>query len=122
MSDFCIDFDGTCTTDNFPEIGKEIGAPRVLKRIVDSGHRIIIYTVRSKEHLDPVIKWYEKHNIPYWSINHNPEQIGFSASRKVHADHFIDDKSIGVPLLTYEAKKYVDWAKVEKILEQMGLI
>jgi hypothetical protein len=30
--DICIDFDGTCVTHEFPNIGKDIGAIPVLKR------------------------------------------------------------------------------------------
>ena len=34
-----IDFDGTCVTNDYPYIGKGIGAVPVLKKIVEKGHR-----------------------------------------------------------------------------------
>ena len=46
-----IDFDGTCVTNDYPYIGKGIGAVPVLKRIVEKGHRIILYTMRDNERL-----------------------------------------------------------------------
>jgi len=42
-----IDFDGTCVTHKFPKIGKEIGAVPVLKKLVEQGHRLILFTMRS---------------------------------------------------------------------------
>ena len=41
-----IDFDGTCVRHEYPEIGKDIGAIPVLKRIIEYGHDIILYTMR----------------------------------------------------------------------------
>ena len=43
----CVDFDGTCVTHDFPEIGKDIGAIPILLRLVDAGHKLILYTMRS---------------------------------------------------------------------------
>ena len=42
-----IDFDGTCVTHEFPNVGKSIGAEKVLKRLVDNGHQLILFTMRS---------------------------------------------------------------------------
>ena len=47
--DICIDFDGTCVTHEFPIIGRDIGAVPILKSLVDSGHRLILFTMRSKK-------------------------------------------------------------------------
>ena len=43
-----IDFDGTCVTHEFPNVGKSIGADKVLKRLVDNGHHLILFTMRSE--------------------------------------------------------------------------
>ena len=45
--DICIDFDGTAVTHDFPKVGKDIGAVPVLMRLVNSGHRLILFTMRS---------------------------------------------------------------------------
>ena len=42
-----VDFDGTCVTHEFPKVGKDIGAVPVLKKLVEKGHKIILYTMRS---------------------------------------------------------------------------
>ena len=42
-----VDFDGTCVTHEFPEVGRDIGAVSVLKELVEKGHKIILYTMRS---------------------------------------------------------------------------
>jgi len=41
-----IDFDGTCVTHDFPRIGSEIGAPPVLRALVSSGHKLVLFTMR----------------------------------------------------------------------------
>ena len=33
-----VDFDGTCVTHEFPEVGRDIGAVPVLKELVEKGH------------------------------------------------------------------------------------
>lgn len=47
MLTIAVDFDGTCVTHDFPKVGKNIGAEIVLKKLVDKGHKIILYTIRS---------------------------------------------------------------------------
>lgn len=42
-----VDFDGTCVTHEFPKVGKDIGAVPVLKKLIEKGHKIILYTMRS---------------------------------------------------------------------------
>lgn len=42
-----VDFDGTCVAHEFPKVGKDIGAAPILKKLVEKGHKIILYTMRS---------------------------------------------------------------------------
>ena len=44
--DIIIDFDGTCVTHEFPEIGKDIGSDIVLKKLISHGHNLILFTMR----------------------------------------------------------------------------
>ena len=46
---FNIDFDGTCVTHAYPLVGKDIGAQAVLKRLVDAGHQLILFTMRGDD-------------------------------------------------------------------------
>jgi hypothetical protein len=41
-----LDFDGTCTTHAYPNIGGDIGALPVLRKIVDNGHKLMLWTMR----------------------------------------------------------------------------
>lgn len=95
---FNIDFDGTCVTHEYPEVGKNIGAESVLKELTDKGHRLILFTMRSNEQLQDAVDWFKLNNIPLWSIGYNPEQSEWTDSLKPYADFMIDDSALGTPL------------------------
>ena len=120
---FAVDFDGTVVRHRYPNIGDDIPhAVRVLKRIVAAGHKIIINTVRGNNtYIHDAIDWYEKHNIPLYGINKNPEQT-WTDSNKVYANFIIDDTAIGTPLCFDNGDPYVDWIKIEVFLEQNGIL
>jgi hypothetical protein len=42
-----VDFDGTCVTHEYPNVGKDIGAVPILKKLVEAGHKLILFTMRS---------------------------------------------------------------------------
>ena len=44
-----VDFDGTCVSHEFPNIGKDIGAVPVLKALVENGHQLVLFTMRSDD-------------------------------------------------------------------------
>ena len=130
---FNIDFDGTCTTHDYPLIGKDIGAQRVLKRLTDNGHQLILFTMRSDDKMDEfyrqgntylsdVVNWFRINNIPLYGIQSNPTQLQWTTSPKSHADFMIDDSAIGCPLkwdLSISNRPFVDWIELEKILDVM---
>ena len=125
-----IDFDGTCVTHEYPRVGKDIGAVPVLKKLVEKGHRLMLWTMRSErtmpsDTLKDAVKWFADNNIPLWGINENPEQkaTGWTNSNKQYANLFIDDTALGCPLIYSEHDRpYVDWKVVEQQLTNMGLI
>ena len=55
-----IYFDGTCVKHAFPAIGNDIGAIPILKELVDNGHKLILYTMRSDVD-DPKSSGYDIH-------------------------------------------------------------
>lgn len=119
-----IDFDGTCVTHAFPNVGKEIGAVDVIKALVNKGHKIILFTMRDLEYLTPAVAWFEKNDIPLYGINDNPG-AKWSTSRKVYADMYIDDMALGIPLnMDYNKsnRPFVDWTKVESLLKKKGIL
>lgn len=43
-----VDFDGTCVTHEFPKVGRDIGAVPVLRKLVENGHKLILFTMNLK--------------------------------------------------------------------------
>lgn len=138
----CIDFDGTCVTNEFPIVGQEIGASYVLTELVKEGHDLILFTMRSNKKtknkstdptiesinglfLDDAVDWFNKHNIPLYGINTNPNQKSWTKSPKAYGKLYIDDAALGVPLKTKfqnARKPFLDWEKAYFDLIQLGYI
>ena len=130
-----IDFDGTCVAHDFPLVGKDIGAIPVLKKLIQHGHNLILFTMRSDvekpvsdnpaiiaiggKYLSEAIEWFYLNGIPLWGIQTNPEQSSWTTSPKAFAHIYIDDSALGCPL-KYDPKvsnkAFVDWGKVEQLL------
>lgn len=120
-----IDFDGTCVTHDYPRIGKEIGATKVLKRLVEAGHKLILNTMRSDKELQDAVNWFKKNGIELYGVNENPTQKRWTNSPKVYAHMYIDDAAFGCPLINapeLSNRQFVDWDSVGRKLIQMGII
>ncbi len=137
-----IDFDGTCVTHSFPEIGKEIGAIPVLKKLTDKGHKLILFTMRSNRitfkeinhHIVPDVKgtflndaiqWFLDNDIPLYAVQCDPDQHNWTESPKSYAPFMIDDSALGCPLKTDDTlshRPFVDWDKMEQLLIEKGLL
>lgn len=106
-----IDFDGTCVSHEFPEIGEDIGAAPVLQTLVKNGHKIILFTMRSgklyEEHniLEEAKDWFRNNEIPLYGVNINPHQHTWTESTKPYAHCYIDDAALGIPLAAFEPLK-----------------
>lgn len=136
--DICIDFDGTCVTHEFPKVGKDIGAAPVLKKLINKGHRLILFTMRSDDdngpseefpnehggkYLTDAVNWFKENNITLYGIQRNPTQT-WTTSPKAYGQLYIDDAALGCPLrFTHISDRpYVDWIKVEKLLKESGIL
>ena len=128
---FAIDFDGTCVTHEFPNVGRDIGAAPVLKALLANGHQLILWTVRGKDlviesgsYLDDAVQWFKDNDIELYGINENPEQKTWSKSPKVFANLYIDDMALGAPLKNgiNGERPYIDWELVERTFIDDGLI
>jgi len=120
-----VDFDGTCVTHEYPNVGKEIGAPQVLKKITDAGHKIILFTMRSGKELQDAVNWFKQNNIPLFGVNENTTQHTWTASPKPYAHMYIDDAAFGCPLLSVPElsdRPFVNWPWIELKLTQMEII
>lgn len=136
-----IDFDGTCVTHEFPNVGRSIGAEKVLKELIDNGHKLVLFTMRSDidnptsndynihtqggKYLTDAVNWFKERDIPLWGINTNPEQHKWTTSPKAYCQLYIDDAALGVPLIydqTISDRPFVDWVKVVEILERENVL
>jgi hypothetical protein len=139
----CIDFDGTCVTHEFPEIGEDIGAVPVLKEITENGHNLILFSMRSdrkvkktdkktgeitvseENYLTEAVEWFQKNDIPLYGIQKNPTQRFWTSSPKAYGHLYIDDAALGCPLVYPEKndkRPYVDWPAVREYLLKAGII
>lgn len=108
-----VDFDGTCVTHEYPNIGEEApGVVEALTFLQDQGCRIILYTMRHGSHLFEAVRWMQDRGIVLWGVNENPEQKSWTGSPKVYANVYIDDAAIGVPLMYRRGDKrpVVNWS------------
>ena len=119
-----IDFDGTCVTHEFPDIGKDIGAIPILQALVNNGHQLILFTMRSEEYLEEAVKWFEHNNIKLYGVQTNPDQAKWTTSPKAYCQLYIDDAGLGVPLKEthISSRPYIDWGTVADLLHNMKLI
>jgi hypothetical protein len=126
-----VDFDGTCVTHEFPNVGRDIGAAPVLRDLVAAGHQLILWTMRSDGREDgstpltDAVNWFARHSIPLLGVNQNPNQKSWTTSPKAYAHLYIDDAAFGAPLIPgdkavfvggEDERPYIDWAAVRKAL------
>ena len=124
-----IDFDGTCVTHKYPEIGEDIGAAPVLRALVKSGNRLILNTMRShrdylgRDLLQEAVDWFKKNDIELYGVNGNPDQKDWTDSPKVYANMYIDDAALGCPKKqTPNGEIVVNWPEIGNWLMKVGLI
>jgi hypothetical protein len=138
--EICIDFDGTCVTHEFPKVGKDIGAVPVLKKLVEKGHNLILFTMRSNRpvsnetgdstimdvtgmFLDDAVNWFKANEIPLYGINENPTQKNWTSSPKAYGQLYIDDAGLNVPLIyPTRGRPYICWKTIEKILIKNNIL
>jgi len=105
-----VDFDGTIVEDAYPSIGDPmIFAFETLKKLQDNGHRLILWTYRHGHRLDEAVEFCRKKGIEFYAVNKSfPEETyQGEASRKIHADLFIDDRNIG---------GFMGWGEIYQLL------
>lgn len=122
-----IDFDGTCVVHEYPFIGDDIGAVPVLQRLIDEGHRLVLFTMRGGVYLAEAVEWLEERGVELYGVNVNPTQKEWTDSPKAYCHLYIDDAALGCPLTNeHEGKTYagefVDWPAVERLLEERWIL
>lgn len=93
-----VDFDGTIVTHAYPRIGKPVPfAIETLLKIQQEGHRLILWTVREGDLLAEAVEYCRARGLEFYAVNANypEEQAHTCSSRKISADLYIDDRSLG---------------------------
>ena len=94
-----VDFDGTLVEDKFPEIGEiKLKTWNKMRMARGQGAKIILWTSRDHQNLEDAIEFCKQQGFEFDAVNENlPEcQALFNNdTRKVFADEYWDDKSIG---------------------------
>ena len=94
-----IDFAGTIVEDAYPKIGKpKPFAIETIKMLQSDGHRLILWTYRHGRALREAEKFMVDNGIAPYAVNRSYPEEEFKskeASRKIHADIFIDDRNYG---------------------------
>lgn len=108
---YAIDFDGTIIEHVFPKIGNPVPlAFETMKKMIDRGDQLILYTMRSGKYLDEAVEFCRERGVEFWGVNENPEQKEWTNSPKVYAHFYIDDASLGAPLIYPSiGRPYYNW-------------
>lgn len=92
-----IDFDGTIVEHKYPEIGRPIPfAIDTLLQLQKEQHKLILWSVREGQLLQDAVDYCAEQGL-YFAA-HNENYLGedkTTASRKLNADLFIDDRNLG---------------------------
>ena len=105
------DYDGTIVQHAYPSIGKEIPfAIETLKRLQkEEHHLLILWTVRTGKFLDEAIEFCKSKGLEFYAVNQNNPDEEDSKGKKIIADVYIDDRSLGgLP----------DWGIIYKVLKE----
>lgn len=92
-----VDFDGTLTSNEFPDIG-EINNNVVnwVRERKDNGATIILWTTRQNKKLQEALDFCDKKDIPIDYVNQNVPWLPFNTSQKIFADIYLDDRSLNL--------------------------
>ena len=94
-----VDFDGTLVTNEWPNIGEaNLGLIAALAEARALGEiKVILWTCRAGEALEKAVDFCSHNGLEFDAVNENlPEMVELFGgdSRKVFADHYLDDKAV----------------------------
>ena len=125
--DIVVDFDGTCVKHDYPNVGADIGAEDVLRELVDAGHNLILFTMRSDSPTTPgltdAVEWFRRKGIHLHGIQTNPTQHTWTSSPKAYGSIIIDDAALGCPLVKPMLERpFADWVEIRTLLVKAGVL
>lgn len=98
-----VDFDGILCKNEFPSIGSpNYEMISMVRQLIDAGHEVVLWTSRTDNELLAAMEWCEDRGLHFTSVNENtPSNVQKykdkypNGTRKVYADVYIDDHSLG---------------------------
>ncbi len=95
-----VHFVGSIVEHSYPEIGKEKPfATATLRRLIDEGHKLILWTVREGELLDQAVEWCRRRGVVFYEVNRDFDEdlpeVNKNYTRKLKVQLFIDDRNVG---------------------------
>lgn len=120
-----IDFDGTIVKHRYPLVGDFVPeAIDVMKDILLSDHKIILYTMRAGIELAEAVSYLEGRKIELYGVNENPAPHHWTKSPKIYCNRYIDDAALGCPLIHPHdgGRPWVDWLTVRNLLVAQRII
>ena len=117
--DLAVDVDGTCFKHRYPGLGDDLGAAPWLIKASKLGCRIFLFTMRCGSEIDEAAAALEKAGVKITGKNYNPRQNSWTTSPKLYAQIYIDDASLGAPVVPdpeVPGRVMYDWAKAGPML------
>src|SRR5690606_33981387 len=83
------------------------------KALQQKGHKLILWTIRTGDLLQEAVDYCKANGVEFYAVNKNyPEEVlDDNVSRKLNADIFIDDRSVG---------GFIGWSEVWQTLHPEG--
>lgn len=104
-----LDFDSTIVTNEYPEVGSDLGSIPYLLHAQRLGAEFILFTMRDGAELRDAANYLIDRGVRLLGVNVNPTQWQFTMSPKAYCHMYIDDRNIMIPTLDGEN---VDWSVV----------
>lgn len=108
-----IDFDGTIVENEWPEIGEpKWNVFKIINKLQNEGHTLILNTCREGILLKKAQKFLKENDVYFEYINSNSKEKieKYYDARKIGADIYIDDLSLGgIP---------DDWAEIYRMINE----
>lgn len=116
---YAVDFDGTLNLGKWPQVGEpNLKLFAFLKKARAAGHKVILWTCREGDQLKTAIKYCQKQGLDFDAINDNLHENKLkyeNNSRKIYADHYIDDRSV-LPEKIVETVSFHDRKDIPKLM------
>ena len=103
MMIIAVDFDGVLCDNDFPGIGlPKYEVISLVRQLIDLEQEVILWTSRTDAELESAVKWCGDYGLHFCAVNENaPSNIAKyrekypNGTRKVFADVYVDDHSLG---------------------------